>query len=707
MPAEPHHPTGFRFGLFEVSFDAREFRKHGMRLNLGGHPFEVLRVLLENHGQVITREQLRARLWPAGTYVDFEHGLNAAVKRLRAVLGDSLEKPHYIETLPRVGYRFIAPIEKLTSGVAAVPSSESEVDAAPSKRHKVRREKWRNPVLVGAFGFLVVFTFALSFVRESVPKVLGSTQVTTTARVDVWGRLSTDGVRLFFLERQGAHWNLVQKSVSGGEAQPLQQPFHNARVMDVSPDGAEFLIGEFERRGPVRLWLEAVVGGQPRRVGEMAVIDAVFTSDGRKITYSTEEGIFTADLSGANPRQIFRGNGLKDHLGWRPDGGMLRFTWEDINDEKSVIWEVSQEGETNQLVLPGWDQDSKQCCGRWTPDGRYYIFVSAKDGSADVWAKREKARWLHPAAREPVRLTTGPISFNDVLPSRGKGPLFVLCGNPHHELARFNPDDGRTIPLLGGGYAIYPHPSPDGAWLVYVSESQLWISRMDGREKLQLTSQAHSPLVPRWNGSGKEILYIDRQPDGRNGMLVVPAFGGAPRSLSTGELVPNEGDWSTDGTSIVFSARSFNNATEKTGLYLFELKTGRVRKIVGSDGLAKPRNSPDGLYLAAVSDDGRRVIVLDKRTNEWKAVRKGTTFGPVEWSRDSKYLYIQDILEEDEPVWKIRVEDGRIAKAADCRSLLASSVQRCGFEGLTPGGSPIVRLTSGDKNVYALDVRLP
>jgi hypothetical protein len=113
------------------------------------------------------------------------------------------------------------------------------------------------------------------------------------------------------------------------------------------------------------------------------------------------------------------------------------------------------------------------------------------------------------------------------------------------------------------------------------------------------------------------------------------------------------------------------------------------------------------VYLGAVSDDGRRVTVLDRRTNKWKTVRGGTTFGPLEWSRDSKYLYIQDILEEDEPVWKIRAEDGRMAKVADCGSLLASSVQRCGFEGLATGGSPIVRLTSGDKNVYALDVRLP
>ena len=112
-----------RFGVFEVNLQARELRKHGTRVKLSGHAFEILAVLLESPGEIVTRERLRARLWPAYTFVDFEHGLNTAVKKLRATLGDSPENPRYIETLPRVGYRFIAPVE--TDGEHTVRRAKS------------------------------------------------------------------------------------------------------------------------------------------------------------------------------------------------------------------------------------------------------------------------------------------------------------------------------------------------------------------------------------------------------------------------------------------------------------------------------------------------------------------------------------------------------------------------------------------------------
>ena len=99
-----------RFGPFEADFRAGELRKHGVKLKLVGQPFEVLAMLLECPGQLVTREELRARLWPTDTFVDFDHGLNAAVNKLRDALSDSAEKPNYVETLPRRGYRFISAV---------------------------------------------------------------------------------------------------------------------------------------------------------------------------------------------------------------------------------------------------------------------------------------------------------------------------------------------------------------------------------------------------------------------------------------------------------------------------------------------------------------------------------------------------------------------------------------------------------------------
>src|SRR6187401_2470038 len=100
-----------RFGTFEVDMRSRELWKGGIRIRLQDQPFEILAMMLERPGEVVTRESLRQRLWPAGTFVDFEHSLNAAVKRLRAALGDDADNPRFVETLHRRGYRFIGSLE--------------------------------------------------------------------------------------------------------------------------------------------------------------------------------------------------------------------------------------------------------------------------------------------------------------------------------------------------------------------------------------------------------------------------------------------------------------------------------------------------------------------------------------------------------------------------------------------------------------------
>src|SRR5712692_2079466 len=112
-----------RFGVFEANLSARELRKHGIRLKLRGQPFEILAILLEKPGEIVTREEIQKKLWPADTYVDFEHSLNTAVKKLRAVLGDSPENSRYVETIPRLGYRFIAPLEQVSATAPPVDVS--------------------------------------------------------------------------------------------------------------------------------------------------------------------------------------------------------------------------------------------------------------------------------------------------------------------------------------------------------------------------------------------------------------------------------------------------------------------------------------------------------------------------------------------------------------------------------------------------------
>src|SRR5215475_1865738 len=113
-----------RFGPFEVRPDSRELYKFGTRIKIRPQPFLVLSLLIEHAGQVITREQFQQRLWPSDTFVDFEHSLNTAIKELRGILSDSATEPRYIETIPRLGYRFIFPVER--SEPASRPESATE-----------------------------------------------------------------------------------------------------------------------------------------------------------------------------------------------------------------------------------------------------------------------------------------------------------------------------------------------------------------------------------------------------------------------------------------------------------------------------------------------------------------------------------------------------------------------------------------------------
>src|SRR5579862_7330713 len=146
-----------RFDAFEVDMRSGEVRKHGIRLKLHGQPFQVLSLLLERPGDLVTRDELRKKLWPGDTFVDFDTGLNSAVKKLRDALCDSAEEPRYIETLPRRGYRFIAPVE---NGDLTVPGAVDEKVAPVPLPTPLSLTKRYGVLGVAAFVLLLVVAVA-------------------------------------------------------------------------------------------------------------------------------------------------------------------------------------------------------------------------------------------------------------------------------------------------------------------------------------------------------------------------------------------------------------------------------------------------------------------------------------------------------------------------------------------------------------------
>ena len=141
---------GVRFGNFEVDLRSGELRKAGMKVKLSGQPFQVLTILLERHGDVVTREELQKRLWP-DTFVDVDHNLNASITKIREALGDSAESPRFVETLPRRGYRFLVPVNDIVEANAPPAAHEPKEPGIAAANHseaqvQVKQAKPRRPI---------------------------------------------------------------------------------------------------------------------------------------------------------------------------------------------------------------------------------------------------------------------------------------------------------------------------------------------------------------------------------------------------------------------------------------------------------------------------------------------------------------------------------------------------------------------------------
>ena len=199
--AEQVQKAVVQFGVFEVNLRSGELRKHGLRLRLPGQPFKILTLLLEQPGEVVTRAQIQKNLWPGDTFVDFEHSLNSAIKKLREALGDSADHPRYIETVPRLGYRFIAPVTtgdtQHETALPAAPAEETPARRAPDlAMRQAARQHSRIVVALAAMLVAVTggvwLTVSLRRTRRVPFGVVRTTRVTSAGQ-SIKAAISPDG----------------------------------------------------------------------------------------------------------------------------------------------------------------------------------------------------------------------------------------------------------------------------------------------------------------------------------------------------------------------------------------------------------------------------------------------------------------------------------------------------------------------------------
>jgi serine/threonine protein kinase/Tol biopolymer transport system component len=583
-----------------------------------------------------------------------------------------------------------------THSSSSVAVSDGILSAAAAS--KASRFGWKTwAAAVGGFGLLVTAVFIYLQSRPLPPPIV-SGYVPVTHDGNQKYLVGTDGARLYVNEFTAAGSDIVQVSGSGGEIVHIPVPAPTMILFAVSPDGATLLVsdevGQTAFHGP--LWEVPVLGGSPRRLGDADGQDAAWSPDGQMIVYADGHDLFLAKSDGSGRHKLFSAPDQTFDPAWSPDGTVIRFRVGGAFGTPGSLWEVSVSGTDPHPLLPAWHTPPNECCGKWTPDGKYYVFYSA----GNIWARAEKGSWFGKADSQPVQLTTGPMTFSSPLPGKDGKKLFVVGALARGELARYDTKSAQFIPFLSGISADSVSLSKDGQWAAYVSfpEGTLWKSKSDGSQRIQLTYPPLSVRLPSWSPDGRQIVFYAFSPGQKAKMYMIAAEGGSPREMIP-ENSPEEWDpsWSSDGISIAFGAAP---ADPNGTIRILDVRTNQISTLPGSKGLFSPRWSPDGRYIVAMPFQSRSLKLFDLATQKWDEIAK-ITCGFPNWSKTGDYVYF--LHEENQPsVMRIRIRDRRIERVADLKDF-----RQTGFYtqwlGMAPDDSPLLLRDIGTQDIYALD----
>jgi Tol biopolymer transport system component len=637
---------------------------------------------------------------------------------LERIIGKALEKDREVRYQHASDLR--ADLKRLKRDTDSGRSAVTAVDerrAGPDVAGRSRR-LWRW-VLVGTAVVCLALLAYLLMRPMPPPRVSGYVQVTNDGRGKggILGAVVTDGPQLYFAEGSSNADVIAEVSASGGETAVLQTPFGLPTLLDISPSRSELLVLTWTGNAlGWPLWLLPVPAGTPHRLGSLLAEDATWSPDGREIAYVLGRDLYRAKSDGTEPRKLARLPNTAFWPRWSPDGSRLRFTLGDANNRIGAlsIWEVSVDGTNLHSLLSGWNQPPAECCGNWTPDGKYFVFQSTRNGKTEIWAIRERPGLLRRfglsgrPASEPIQLTGGQLnSLAPVFSPDGK-KLYVIGQQLRGELVFYDSRSRQFAPYLSGISAEYVDFSKDGQWVAYAAfpEETVWRSRVDGSERLQLTFPPMQATAPRWSPDGKRIAFLDASPDKPWRICLISAEGGTAEPVLSEQHNELDATWSPDGDSLVFSYAPWLETadSEILALYIVDLRTRKPVKLPGSEGLFGPRWSPDGRYIVANRDDLQATMIFDVRTQTWTELAKSAGFS--NWSRDGRYFYFVRFGRETS-LLRVRVTDHRLEEVVSLKDFRLTGWAGGTWVGLAPDDSPLMLRDTGTQEIYVLDWEAP
>jgi len=571
-----------------------------------------------------------------------------------------------------------------------------------------KRRIW--PLAAG--GVMLLAAVLVYFVTRPLPppRVSSITQITNDDREKVFptsfAPMATDGSRLYFRETGLGGPALYQVSTEPGETVPVSVPLQEPRIADISPGHSRLLVSTLNRS----LWVLPVPGGAPHRVGDLVAEEATWYPDGKRILYARGSDLFTANDDGTESRKLASVPGIPTWPRWAPDGSRLRFTLYDSKTNSNALWEVLANGTNAHALLPGWNSPAAECCGSWTPDGKYFVFQARREALTGTYAIRERVSSFLRSDGKPVQLTQGPLDTFTPIPSTDGKRLYVVAAHRRGELIRYDSQIQQFVSYLGGISAEGLDFSRDGEWVAYVTlpEGSLWRSKLDGSERLQLTfPPMRVAALASWSPDGKRIAFSATRPGRPVKIYLISASGGNPEQVLDEDRTEIEPGWSPDGSALVFGRVPWWEPSTIIAIQMVDLRSHQVTTVPDSYGLFGPCWSPDGRYLAAKPADSHKLVLYDFATHKWEDLAN-VSAGYPRWSHDGKYLYFRSAIYETDPaIYRVRISDHKLENVVSLKGIRRAWGFAGPWSGLAPDDSPLLVRDIGTQEIYALNVDLP
>jgi Tol biopolymer transport system component len=538
----------------------------------------------------------------------------------------------------------------------------------------------------------------------TAPRVTSVSQITHDGAIKT--SLLSGSSNLYVTESSSTRHVIATFSLQNADRGLLSTNFPDVQALDISPDDSRLLIAPLQSGGAdLEFWTLPVNSDVPEKIGTLAGRDASWSPDGRQLVFVKGATLSIANADGSSVRDIYTAEGSIFGPQFSPDGKRIRFSLGNTAQNTTMIWEIGKDGANPHAVFGSWQYASAACCGKWSADGRYYIFQVTQNSPTTVttlWALSEQAK-----NAVPVQMTTGPMSFGNVSLARNNKRIFAVGVQPTGQPVKYTSSGGFSS-LLPGISATDLDFSSDGKWVTYVAvpEGTLWRCRADGSDRLQLTSAPERTALPHWSPDGRNIAYVSMQAGKPWRLAIIPADDGKAQDLLDEDRSQIDANWSSDGDQIMFG---YLHDGKDINIRIVNLATHEVTNVPGSDGLFSPRWSPNGRYIAALSPDFTKVMLFDFETQKWSnwlTEAAGAVSYPL-WSADSKYLYFDDSVTEEESIRRVKVGDSHTERVFKLEGIDRYPGPFGQWSGRTPNGSWMFVRDGSTQEVYELTVVLP